>query len=135
MSKNKRFVRNENNMLLGIIGDEETVTGFLLAGIGERNQDTGNTNFMKVNSKTTNDQIEEFFHSLVTRKDIGIILISQDVADRIRDTLDAYNEIIPTVLEIPSKQHPYSIEKDSIMQKALRQLYGQNIPDELKNNN
>ena len=54
--------------------------------------------------------------------------------DRIRDTLDAYNEIIPTVLEIPSKQHPYSIEKDSIMQKALRQLYGQNIPDELKNN-
>ena len=27
MSKNKSFVRNENNMLLGIIGDEETVTG------------------------------------------------------------------------------------------------------------
>jgi V-type H+-transporting ATPase subunit F len=119
-------------MLLGIIGDEETVTGFLLAGIGERNENS--TNFMKVNSKTTNEQIEEFFHNLVTRKDIGIILISQDVADRIRDTLDVYNEIIPTVLEIPSKQHPYSIEKDSIMQKALRQLYGQNIPDELKNN-
>jgi V-type H+-transporting ATPase subunit F len=89
---------------------------------------------MKVNSKTTNEQIDEFFHSLVTRKDIGIVLISQDVADRIRETLDAYNEIIPTVLEIPSKQHPYSIEKDSIMQKALRQLYGQNIPDDLKNN-
>ena len=132
MSKNKRFVRNENNMLLGIIADEETVTGFLLAGIGERSETS--TNFMKVSSKTTNDQIEEFFHNLITRKDIGIVLISQDVADRIRDTLDAYNEIIPTVLEIPSKQHPYSIEKDSIMQKALRQLYGQNIPDELKNN-
>ena len=130
MSKNKRFVRNENNMLLGIIGDEETVTGFLLAGIGERSESS--TNFLKVNSTTTNDQIEEFFHSLITRKDIGIVLISQDVADRIRDTLDAYNEIIPTVLEIPSKQHPYSIEKDSVMQKALRQLYGQNIPDELK---
>ena len=130
MSKNKRFVRNENNMLLGIIGDEETVTGFLLAGIGERSESS--TNFLKVNSTTTNDQIEEFFYSLITRKDIGIALISQDVADRIRDTLDAYNEIIPTVLEIPSKQHPYSIEKDSVMQKALRQLYGQNIPDDLK---
>ena len=130
MSKNKRFVRNENNMLLGIIGDEETVTGFLLAGIGERSENS--TNFLKVNSTTTNEQIEEFFHSLITRKDIGIVLISQDVADRIRDTLDAYNEIIPTVLEIPSKQHPYSIEKDSVMQKALRQLYGQNIPDDLK---
>ena len=132
MSKNKRFVSNENNMLLGIIGDEETVTGFLLAGIGERSENF--TNFLKVNSQTKNEQIEEFFHSLVTNKNIGIILISQDIADRIRDTLDAYNEIIPTVLEIPSKQHPYSIEKDSIMQKALRQLYGQNIPDELKNN-
>ena len=130
MSKNKRIARNENNMLLGIIGDEETVTGFLLAGIGERSENS--TNFLKVNSSTTDQQIEEFFHSLISRKDIGIVLISQDVADRIRDTLDAYNEIIPTVLEIPSKQHPYSIEKDSVMQRALRQLYGQNIPDDLK---
>ena len=130
MSKNKRIARNENNMLLGIIGDEETVTGFLLAGIGERSENS--TNFLKVNSNTTNEQIEDFFHTLITRKDIGIVLISQDVADRIRDTLDAYNEIIPTVLEIPSKQHPYSIEKDSVMQRALRQLYGQNIPDDLK---
>ena len=130
MSKNKRFIRNENNMLLGIIGDEETVTGFLLAGIGERSENS--TNFLKVNRDTQDQQIEEFFHGLITRKDIGIILISQDVADRIRDTLDAYNEIIPTVLEIPSKQHPYSIEKDSVMQRALRQLYGQNIPDDLK---
>ena len=117
-------------MVLGIIGDEETVTGFLLAGIGERSEHS--TNFLKVNSSTTDEQIEDFFHNLITRKDIGIVLISQDVADRIRETLDAYNEIIPTVLEIPSKQHPYSIEKDSIMQRALRQLYGQNIPEELK---
>ena len=27
MSKNKSFVRNENNMLFGIIGDKETVFG------------------------------------------------------------------------------------------------------------
>lgn len=131
MSKsNKKFSRNENNMLLSIIGDEETVTGFLLAGIGERNENS--TNFLIVNSSTEKAQIEDFFKSLISRKDIGIILISQHVAEIIRETLDAYDEIIPTVLEIPSKNHPYSIEKDSIMQKALRQLYGQNIPDELK---
>ena len=107
MSKNKRFNRNENSMLIGIIGDEETVTGFLLAGIGERNENS--TNFLKVTSETDKLIIQEFFESLVSRKDIGIILISQDVADKIRETLDAYDEIIPTVLEIPSKQHPYSI--------------------------
>ena len=130
MSKNKKFSRTENNMLLAIIGDEETVTGFLLAGIGERNENS--TNFLIVNSTTEKAQIEDFFKSLIVRKDIGIILISQHVAEIIRETLDAYDEIIPTVLEIPSKNPPYSIEKDSVMQRALRQLYGQNIPDELK---
>ena len=130
MSKNKKFSRTENNMLLAIIGDEETVTGFLLAGIGERHENS--TNFLIVNSTTEKAQIEDFFKSLIVRKDIGIILISQHVAEIIRETLDAYDEIIPTVLEIPSKNHPYSIEKDSVMQRALRQLYGQNIPDELK---
>ena len=130
MSKNKKFSRTENNMLLAIIGDEETVTGFLLAGIGERNENS--TNFLIVNSTTEKPQIEDFFKSLVSRKDIGIILISQHVGETIRETLDAYDEIIPTVLEIPSKNHPYSIEKDSVMQRALRQLYGQNIPEDLK---
>ena len=130
MSKSKKFNRNENNLLIGIIGDEETVTGFLLAGIGERNENS--TNFLKVTSETDTNQIRDFFQELVSNGKIGIILISQDVAERIRETLDAYDEIIPTVLEIPSKNTPYSIEKDSIMQKALRQLYGQNIPDDLK---
>ena len=46
MSKSKKFNRNENNLLIGIIGDEETVTGFLLAGIGERNDHF--SNFLKV---------------------------------------------------------------------------------------
>jgi V-type H+-transporting ATPase subunit F len=130
MSKSKKFNRNENNLLIGIIGDEETVTGFLLAGIGERNENF--SNFLKVTSETDTNQIRDYFQELVSNKKIGIVLISQDVAERIRETLDAYDEIIPTVLEIPSKNTPYSIEKDSIMQKALRQLYGQNIPDDLK---
>ena len=130
MSKSKKFNRNENNLLIGIIGDEETVTGFLLAGIGERNENF--SNFLKVTSETDTNQIRDFFQELVSNGRVGIILISQDVAERIRETLDAYDEIIPTILEIPSKNTPYSIEKDSIMQKALRQLYGQNIPDELK---
>ena len=124
----KRFTRNENNLLLSIIGDEETVTGFLLAGIGERSEQS--KNFFVVCASTEKIEIEEIFRSLIARKDIGIILISQHIAEMIRETLDQYEEIIPTVLEIPSKNYPYSIEKDSIMQKAIRQLYGGNLPDE-----
>jgi len=126
----KKFNRNENNLLLAIIGDEETVTGFLLAGIGERNELS--KNFFVINSTVDKFEVEEIFRSLIIRKDIGIILISQHIAEVIRETLDAYEEIIPTVLEIPSKNYPYSIEKDSIMQKACRQLYGSNLPEDMK---
>ena len=125
MSKSKRFNRTDNNLLLALIGDEETVTGFLLAGIGERNENT--RNYFVINKEEKSD-VEEIFRSLVNRKDIGIILISQHIADMIREDLDNYSEIIPTVLEIPSKNFPYVVEKDSIMQKAIKQLYGQNAP-------
>jgi V-type H+-transporting ATPase subunit F len=127
MSK-KKTMKNDNNLLIAIIGDEETVTGFLLAGIGERNENS--KNFFIIN-KEEKLEIEEIFKTLILRKEIGIVLISQHIAEVIRDTLDAYEEIIPTVLEIPSKYLPYSIEKDSLMQRACRQIYGQNIPEDL----
>lgn len=123
MTKNR--YRSKDNMLMGIIGDEETVTGFLLAGIGERNENS--KNFFIV-TKEEKFQIEEMFHSLVNRGDVGIILICQHIADQIREVIEAHTEIVPTVLEIPSKNVPYLIEKDSLMQRAILQLYGQNAP-------
>jgi vacuolar-type H+-ATPase subunit F/Vma7 len=46
---NKIQKRENSTMLVSIIGDEDTVTGMLLTGIGERNS-KGETNFFKVNS-------------------------------------------------------------------------------------
>lgn len=46
------------------------------------------------------------------------------IADRIRSKVDAYNEAFPSVLEIPSKDHPYDPEKDSVM-KRVRKLFGE----------
>ena len=125
MSKDKKFIKQGNNLLMSIIGDEETVTGFLLAGIGERNENS--KNFFII-TKEEKFQIEEMFHSLVNRGDIGIILICQHIADIIREEIDKHVDIVPTVLEIPSKNVPYQVEKDSLMQKAMIQLYGQNAP-------
>ena len=116
-----------DNLLIAVIGDEVTVTGLLLAGIGERKEDQ--KNFFIIN-KEQDFEIEEIFKSLTKRKDIGIILISQNIADMIRGTINKYNEIIPTVLEIPSKSSPYSLEKDSIIAKASRHVYGTSIPPE-----
>jgi V-type H+-transporting ATPase subunit F len=124
----KKFMRNDNNLLIGIIGDEETVTGFLLAGIGERTENSKN---FYIITKEEKSQIEDIFNSLINRKDIGIILISQHIAEMIREKLDEYSEIIPTVLEIPSKNYPYCIEKDSLMMRAIRRTYGENYSEDI----
>ena len=124
----KKFMRNDNNLLIAIIGDEETVTGFLLAGVGERSEHS--KNFFVI-TKEERSQIEDIFYSLINRKDIGIILISQHIAEMIREKLDEYEEIIPTVLEIPSKNYPYSIEKDSLMMRAIRRTYGENYSEDV----
>merc|ERR1712129_309013 len=47
--------------------------------------------------------------------------MGQGVADMIRLAVDNYGasgQVVPTVLEIPSKEHPYDPRKDSIMQRV-----------------
>ena len=44
--------KGEATMIVSVIGDEDTVTGMLLTGIGERNT-KGETNFFKVDSSKT----------------------------------------------------------------------------------
>jgi len=71
-------------------------------------------------------QVEETFKTLSTREDVGIILINQHIASDIRHVLKDYNQTIPTVLEIPSKEHPYDPEQDYIMQRVNMYLGGGN---------
>ncbi|EDX11826.1 probable V-type proton ATPase subunit F 2 [Drosophila simulans] len=105
--------------LLAVIGDEDTCVGFLLGGIGEVDEDR-ETNFMVVERDTTPKQVEECFKKFLRRPDIAIILINQVYADMIRPTVDAHSLAVPTVLEIPSKQHPYDSSRDSILKRAQR---------------
>ncbi|KAF2070590.1 hypothetical protein CYY_008095 [Polysphondylium violaceum] len=107
------------NALVAVIGDEDIVTGFLLAGVGQKDKKK-NENFLVVDNKTSQSKIEQAFKSFTTRHDIAIIMISQKVADEIRYLIDEYNQVIPTILEIPSKDHPYDPTKDSIMMKVKR---------------
>ncbi|KAG7149604.1 V-type proton ATPase subunit F like protein [Verticillium longisporum] len=146
----------KDRQFLAVIGDEDSVTGLLLAGIGDSvtglllagigHVSTGADqakNFLVVDSKTETSAIENAFESFTTeRKDIGIILINQHIADKIRhriDTytaafptiadkirhrIDTYTAAFPTVLEIPSKDHPYDPEKDSVLRR-VRRLFGE----------
>ncbi|KAK7580332.1 hypothetical protein V9T40_000961 [Parthenolecanium corni] len=103
--------------LLAVIGDEDTCVGFLLGGIGEINKNR-HSNFMVVDKNTPVSDIEDCFKRFVKREDIDIILINQNVAEMIRDSIEAHTQPIPAVLEIPSKDHPYDATKDSILRRA-----------------
>jgi ATP synthase F subunit len=46
------------------------------------------------------------------------------IADRIRYRVDTYTQAFPTILEIPSKDHPYDPEKDSVLRR-VRRLFGE----------
>lgn len=112
--------------LLAAIADEDSVTGLLLAGVGQVSTEVGKeTNFLTVvPGKTTVDQIEEAFDNFTGREDIAILLINQHLADLIRFKVDGYTKAFPAILEIPSKDHPYDPEKDSVLKK-VRRLFGE----------
>jgi V-type H+-transporting ATPase subunit F len=106
----------KSRVLISVIGDEDTVTGFLLAGVGQIDS-SQRPNYLVVDSKTSLAKIEETFEEFTKRTDIAIILINQHVfyitkvADLIRGVLDHYHQAFPTFLEIPSKDHPYDPTK------------------------
>lgn len=105
--------------LIGLIGDEDTCVGFLLGGIGDLDKTKiPNLNFVIDNKNSTVQELEDAFKNLVKRGDIDIILITQNIAEMIRHVIDAHKLPIPAVLEIPSKDHPYDPNKDSIMRRA-----------------
>lgn len=112
----------EGRNLLAIIGDEDSITGVLLAGIGQvaNNQQK---NFVIVDAKTQVSTIESAFNDFTARKDVAILLINQHIAEKIRPTVDKYHQTFPTILEIPSKDHPYDPSKDSIL-KRVQKLVG-----------
>ena len=108
-------------LLISVIADESTVTGFLLTGIGERNK-KGESNFYIVNKDTTDSTLEIEVAKFLARDDIGILLIAQNIAERVRNLIVEHNEneekLLPSILEIPSKDSPYDPEKDYMMAKA-----------------
>lgn len=110
--------------LIATIGDEDTITGLLLAGTGHVTP-SSKKNFVVVDSKTQVSDIQKAFDEFTSeRDDIAIVLINQHVADKIRPSVDKYEAAFPALLEIPSKDHPYDPDKDSVL-KRVKKLFGE----------
>jgi V-type H+-transporting ATPase subunit F len=117
-----RHIRpNENGYYIAVIGDEDTVTGFLLTGIGQMEQD-GTCSFLVVRPKTTVEEIERAFTEFSQRDDVAILLINQHIANEIRHLVENFDRPLPAILEIPSKDHPYKPEDDTIYKRVSNLL-------------
>ncbi|KAJ3424545.1 v-type proton atpase subunit f [Anaeramoeba flamelloides] len=119
MSKTRYQPRED--LYFAIIGDRDTVTGFLLTGMGNSVLKS-NSNFLVVDQKTSQEEVEQTFHRLTNDENIAIIIINQTIANTIRHLIDSYEKTIPTVIEIPSKNKKFDFSTDYIMGKLQKML-------------
>ena len=76
-----------------IIGDEDAVLGFGMVGV------TGIT-------VKNREEAEQAFRTAFEDKDIGIVIITERIADLMREQVDQYifTRQFPLILEIPDRQ-------------------------------
>ncbi|KAL0238838.1 hypothetical protein PCE1_004529 [Barthelona sp. PCE] len=87
----------EGRNLIAVIGDESTVTGCLLAGVGEKFEHSNETNYLIVTNDTKTQEIENTFRSFTRNPVIAVVMITKDVAQRIQMLIDNYEGVEPVV--------------------------------------
>jgi len=76
----KAAFKGSTNGLLAMIGDDDTITGLLLAGCGNVDEKR-NSNFLVVDARTTQAQIDEAFHAFIKDPRVSILVINQYVRE------------------------------------------------------
>jgi len=79
-----------------VIGNQDAVWGFALVGVrGE--------------VVTTQEELNQALDEAMTRDDVGVVLVTQDVADLARERLDRLKvrSMHPLLLEIPGPEGPH----------------------------
>jgi len=91
-----------------VIGDEDTVLGFSLVGVE-------GTSAMSVEDATA------AFKSALENKENGIIIITDKVADMIRDLVNQYlfSETFPLIVEIPASGGKYKKDLRELVNEAI----------------
>lgn len=87
-----RAAGGEDGALVAVIADEDTITGFLLAGVGDVDL-RKRSNFLVVDGKTTARQVEAAFKDFTGREDVAIVLVSQPIANMIRHVIANHNKV------------------------------------------
>jgi len=97
-----------------VIGDEETVLGFHLVGIdGE--------------IVHTSEQARQSLENAVQKSSVGVILITERIADGIRADVDRYfyKMPVPLIVEIPDR---YGVQEErSTIRDVIRNAVGVHV--------
>ncbi|OKY78116.1 MAG: Archaeal/vacuolar-type H+-ATPase subunit F [Candidatus Methanohalarchaeum thermophilum] len=100
-------------MRIAVLGDEETVTGFKLAGVSCSEVIESNQGF------------EEALNNL--DQDIGIIITTEDLAKENQETINEFKsgkDVFPLLVEIPSK---FGSTKESEIMDLVKKAIGVEI--------
>ena len=94
-----------------VIGDRDTVLGFQLVGIDGK---------VAENADEARASLETAFQM----KDLGIIVISERIAEKIRSSVDryVYKTTFPLIIEIPDRLGP--IERKKSIRQLIREAVG-----------
>jgi V/A-type H+-transporting ATPase subunit F len=95
---------------LFVIGDQETVLGFRFVGV-------------EGTVSVARDDALAALKETVTRKDIGVVLVTEELATKIRDEVEAklHGSGFPLVLEIPgpSGPRPDRLTIEDVVRRAI----------------
>lgn len=82
-------------MKYSIIGDEDTVLGFGMVGVSGKVAENAN-------------EAERAFQAILEDKEIGIVIVTERIADMIRPIVDRYLFTVsfPLIVEIPDRKGP-----------------------------
>jgi V/A-type H+-transporting ATPase subunit F len=107
-------------MEIALIGDRDTVRGFRLAGIRK-------TFLMEESPQDIRETLKGLFND-----NIGILLVTEKVAEQIGNLLDEANrfrkDIMPIILEIPDSSGPLP-EKVDPMRELIKRTVGFEIAE------
>jgi V/A-type H+-transporting ATPase subunit F len=88
---------SSNDKAIAVIGDEDTAIGFGLAGV---------KNYSVVNKDSDNAEIMKLINEFVNKPNIGFIIITQQIAERVREELEKLKlekSLYPIFIELPDK--------------------------------
>lgn len=97
-------------MRIGVVGDSTTVTGFRLAGVKDA--------YEIEDAARAAGVLKELFKD----ENIGLIIISEKIADQIRKDIDRLTEgkVTPLIVEIPDKKGAIEKKVDPIKELVRR---------------